>query len=203
MRRTCNEQQPPIAPVKPHVLYELPLPTLSSSPTGAPWPSRHPLPAHQKQGQLLSSICIHVFPCREGCSHMGCTSGYWAPPAPPQNPILPQAVLTHTPGEVRPMLCLVGAEDGQAPVLLHLPTAENRGCWGGGQGGKRHLSATWPCQGPTQRTHCILLAPSSSCEEASSHCLTTRRPSSAITQGYLQGEHRGGRSGPVLFTPHP
>lgn len=76
------------------------------------------------------------------------------------------------------------------------------------------MSATWPCQGPTQRPHRILLAPSSSCEEASSHCLTTRRPSSAITQGYLQGEHRGGRSGPRFLqfssllipnplTPHP
>lgn len=37
------------------------------------------------------------------------------------------ALLTHAPGEFRPMFCLVGAEDGQAPVLLHLPPAVYRG----------------------------------------------------------------------------
>lgn len=41
----------------------------------------------------------------------------------------------------------------------------------------------------TQRPHQIL-SPSSSCEEASSHCFTTRTPSSAITRGYLQRKHQ-------------
>lgn len=44
-------------------------------------------------------------------------------PTPPPAP----GLLTHAPGEFRPVFCLVGVEDGQAPVLLHLPSAVNRG----------------------------------------------------------------------------
>ena len=57
--------------------------------------------------------------------------------------------------------------------------------------------------GPQPKPSSDPLSPSSSCEEASSHCSTTRRPSSAITRGYLWRSTGTGGQDPVLFTPHP
>ena len=57
--------------------------------------------------------------------------------------------------------------------------------------------------GPQPKPSADPLSPSSSCEEASSHCLTTRRPSSAITRGYLWRSTGTKGQDPVLFIPHP
>lgn len=102
--------------------------------------------------------------------------------------------LTHTPGEVGSMLCLVGAQHGHTPVLLHLPAAVDGGC----EGTETPVSTTGRAglAGPSLQEP----SPSSSWEEASSHCRTTRRPSSAITLGYLQ-EPDGCRSGWIRATP--
>lgn len=40
-----------------------------------------------------------------------------------------QPILTHTPGEIRPMLCLVGAKHRHTPVLFHFPATINGGWW--------------------------------------------------------------------------
>lgn len=97
---------------------------------GTPFLSATPQLTRNKASCRLPSALMSS-PVEKSRSHMSHTSGYSSSfLASSQHPLLPQDVLTHTPGEVRPVLCLVGAEDGQAPVLLHLPTAINRGCSG-------------------------------------------------------------------------
>lgn len=98
-----------------------------------PRPLRHPflLPAlHSPETKPAASFHLHSCPpLQRGSTQRG--SGIPRPVYTPildssQPPLLPQGLLTHTPGEVWPVFSLVGAEDRQTPVFLHLPSAVNR-----------------------------------------------------------------------------
>lgn len=205
----CGEQQSPNASTAPETAHSLQAAASNAAPqphtrplaVPAPPSCCHPL-AHQKQGQLLPSVCIHVLPCREEALTQGPyihpgihpPPGLFPTPAPAPGPPYP-----HSRGsQARVLPGRSGGRTGTSP-----PPPPN-GC-------KSKLlreregrpSVTWPCHVPTQRPHGVPwhLPPAVRRPPATASPLADRPlPSHGDT---YRGSTRTGGQDPIPFAPHP